>query len=224
MAANRQGTQSSSPFLFDQYAQHYDRWFERAPGRLQFPGELEALRMVLREPPRPWLEVGVGTGRFGAALGVDVGVDPSRPMLQRARARKLSGVQGTAEELPFRGEGFGAVLLVTTLCFVLDPTPLLQEAKRVLQAEGALVVADVLKESTWGSRYQEQGAEGHPLYRHMRLYTLPEIEDLLWAAGFQVTDRACSLVQPPGKVRVEERAWWGISPRASFAAARARLR
>ncbi len=66
---------------FDRYAARYDRWFEEEPGRSIFPSELAAIELVLNETPAPRLEVGVGTGRFAAALGVTLGLDPSGEVL-----------------------------------------------------------------------------------------------------------------------------------------------
>jgi len=49
----------------------------------------------------PWqglgLEIGVGTGRFAAPLGIKVGVDPSMAMLAYAAERGVLGRQGTIE-------------------------------------------------------------------------------------------------------------------------------
>jgi len=51
----------------------YDRWYERHPAA--YAAELAALR-ALRPSFRRGLEVGVGTGRFAAPLGVAFGVRP----------------------------------------------------------------------------------------------------------------------------------------------------
>jgi len=73
--------------------------------------ELLALR-----PFVPWLgrgiEIGVGSGRFAAPLGVQVGIDPSPAMLARAAARGITIVEGTAEDLPFADAGFDHALNV----------------------------------------------------------------------------------------------------------------
>ncbi|HLE81940.1 MAG TPA: class I SAM-dependent methyltransferase [Dehalococcoidia bacterium] len=208
--------------LFDRRASRYDAWFEKPPGALQFPGEVAALRLVLAEVPGPWLEVGTGTGRFGSALDAAVGLDPSRAMLKRAKRRRLPVVQGTGDQLPFQDQTFGGVLIVLTLCFVPDPRPLLREAWRVLRTEGGIAVGAILRDSPWGKNYQEQGQRGHPLYRYAHFYSARELESLLCDAGFRITERACSVVQPPSRVTEEERGWWGYSQYASFIALLAR--
>jgi len=53
--------------LFDSLAPEYDAWFEQE-GKLIFDIEVRAFQEVLPLLPRPWLEVGVGSGRFAQAL------------------------------------------------------------------------------------------------------------------------------------------------------------
>lgn len=82
---------------FDAYDERYEHWFDEH--QAAYLSELLALRSLV-----PWeghgLEIGVGTGRFAAPLGVPVGVDPSGAMLCRAAARGIETVRGVAEALP----------------------------------------------------------------------------------------------------------------------------
>ena len=119
---------SNTAGLFDRLAAQYDAWYDGPAGTLIFPAEAECLRPLLAGLPRPWAEIGVGSGRFAAALGVDVGLDPAARLLALARSRHYRVVRGTGERLPFRGGAFGAVLIVVTLCFADDPVALLAEA------------------------------------------------------------------------------------------------
>lgn len=48
---------------FDTLAASYDAWHDAPCGRRIFAEEVAGLRDLLEEAPRPWLEVGVGTGR-----------------------------------------------------------------------------------------------------------------------------------------------------------------
>jgi SAM-dependent methyltransferase len=84
---------------FNAYHRRYEAWFRRHPAA--YHSELLAVRALL-----PWeglgLEIGVGTGRFAAPLGISVGLDPSGAMLAYAIARGVSGIQGVAEALPFK--------------------------------------------------------------------------------------------------------------------------
>ena len=74
----------------------------------------------------------MGSGRFAAPLGIQVGVDPSPAMLALAAAHGIAVVAGTAENLPFPPACFEYALIVTTLCFVDSPARMLAEAHRVL--------------------------------------------------------------------------------------------
>jgi hypothetical protein len=81
----------------------------------------------------PWqgngLEIGVGTGRFAAPLGVAFGIDPAIPTLSYARERGVSAASGIGEALPFSNAQFGYVLAVTTICFVSNIEATLAEAR-----------------------------------------------------------------------------------------------
>ncbi|MGM0425100.1 MAG: SAM-dependent methyltransferase, partial [Thermodesulfobacteriota bacterium] len=62
---------------FEKYSEAYEQWFEENPEA--YRTELELIHGLL--PPQPaarGLEVGVGSGRFAAPLGLDTGVEPSR--------------------------------------------------------------------------------------------------------------------------------------------------
>lgn len=66
--------------------------------RAPYQSELLTIRALL-----PWdglgLEIGVGTARFAAPLGVQVGIDPSSAMLRYAAGRGITVVRATAERL-----------------------------------------------------------------------------------------------------------------------------
>ncbi|HTZ61525.1 MAG TPA: class I SAM-dependent methyltransferase [Thermoplasmata archaeon] len=82
------------------------------------------------------LEIGVGTGRVARPLldaGVAVtGVDASRGMLARARAKGLPRlVRGNAYRLPFADRSFDAALFVHVLHVLDTPRAAIAEAARV---------------------------------------------------------------------------------------------
>ena len=78
---------------FDSLAWVYDTWFEQE-GRLIFALEVEALKQVLSSLPEPWIEIGIGSGRFAQALDIDIGLDPSSELLKIARDRDASVLLG----------------------------------------------------------------------------------------------------------------------------------
>jgi len=62
--------------------------------------ELEAVRSML-PVDGTGIEIGVGTGRFAAPLGIKLGLEPSKSMASLARQRGIEVVEGEAEALPF---------------------------------------------------------------------------------------------------------------------------
>lgn len=129
------------------------------------------------------LEIGVGSGRFAAALGFAVGLDPAEAMFERARERDLEVVRGVAEHLPFRDGRFDTALIVTTICSVDDVPRTLAEAERILTPSGRLVVGYIDENSPLGQTYVEKKAE-NPVYRDATFVTTDELVDALEAAGF----------------------------------------
>jgi ubiquinone/menaquinone biosynthesis C-methylase UbiE len=87
---------------FEKTWNSYDAWFETHQPLYQT--ELAALKPVI--PSGSGLEIGAGTGRFAAPLGVRFGLDPAIHMLQLAKKRGILVVQGLGESLPFRDESF----------------------------------------------------------------------------------------------------------------------
>ena len=208
--------------MFEELAVRYDAWYDSAHGQLLFDLELACLRPLLPPEPGPRLEVGVGSGRFAAALGLEIGVDPARAPLRLAAGRGGAVVQGAGERLPFGDRTFGAVVVVATLCFAANPAALLCEARRVLVPSGRLVAGIVPLDSAWGRRYEAQGRAGHPFYRGARFLTLAEHRRMLADAGFTVTGACSALTQVPSENPVEEDAQDGVVPGAGFIALQAR--
>jgi len=159
--------------------------------------EAGCIRDLLEEAPRPWLEVGVGTGRFAAALNVDEGVDPSLHALRYATQRGIRTRFGTAEDLPYGSARFGGVLLVVTICFLEDPAKALKECRRVLKKDGNVIVGLVPKSSPWGEVYARKGAEGNPFYSVAKFYTARQTVGLARAAGFCLERATSCLFESP---------------------------
>lgn len=180
---------------FEGAGSRLDRWYEEHPEVLA--SEVRALEAV--DPRGRGLEVGVGTGVLAEALDVDLGLDPARGPLVRAADRGVGALQGVGEALPVAEGSLDRVLLLTTLCFLGDAGEALAEARRVLAPGGALVVADIPRDSAWGRRYQARAEAGEGLYAGIALRTVDEVEALLSEAGFRVEDRAGTLQAGPGE-------------------------
>jgi len=209
----RRSNAEASPF--DDLALDYDAWFEKE-GRLIFAIEVSALREVLASLPRPWLEVGVGSGRFAQALGIETGVDPSIRLLKMAKQRGIVAFLGRGEQELFDEESFGAVFLIVTLCFVDSPLDVLKEAYRILIPSGKIVLGLVLKESPWGKFYERKKREGHRFYKYATFYSYSDVVRLLQQAGFSTEQVISTLFQKPGKVKHVELPQRGHSSSAGF--------
>jgi SAM-dependent methyltransferase len=182
---------------FVRHYRRYDEWFERhQPAYLS---ELLAVRALL-----PWegggLEIGVGTGRFAAPLGVQFGIDPAAEVLGYARARGVCVAAARAEALPFADASFDCALVVTTICFVDDAAAMLREVARVLRPDGTLVIGLIERESPLGREYVAHQAE-NVFYRAARFYSASEVAKLLTGAGFQNLTWVQTISKPLAQIR-----------------------
>jgi SAM-dependent methyltransferase len=200
---------------FDNLALEYDAWFDKE-GSLIFLIEAQAFRELLPSLPKPWLEIGVGSGRFAQALGIETGLDPSIKLIEMARHRGVTAFLGRGEQKIFDDESFGTVFLIVTLCFLDSPLDVLKEASRILIPSGKIVLGLVLKESPWGQFYQVKKAQGHRFYKYATFYSCDEIVRLLVQAGFVIEKTVSTLFQQPGKVEHVEEPKEGYFPDAGF--------
>ncbi len=200
---------------FDSLASVYDSWFEEK-GKLIFAIEVEAFQEVLPSLPKPWLETGVGSGRFAQALGIETGVDPSVELLQIARRRGISVFAGRGEQRIFDAASYGTVFLIVTLCFVDSALDVLKETYRILIRGGRAVLCLVLKGSPWESFYQQKKRQGHPFYKYATFYSYDNVVEMLKQAGFSIETITSTLFQEPGKVTHLESPRKGFYPDAGF--------
>jgi SAM-dependent methyltransferase len=182
---------------FDANWQRYEAWFQRHEAA--YLSELLALRAFL---PGSGLgiEIGVGSGRFAAPLGIRVGIDPSPRMLALAAARGIEVVEGVSEELPFAPASFDFALIVTTICFVDSPARMLAEASRVLNSGASLVIGYVDRHSPIGQDYLAHQTE-NVFYREATFYSAEEVERLLGQAGFAIKASGQTLSRPLAEIR-----------------------
>jgi SAM-dependent methyltransferase len=187
-----------APFVH--HHERYEDWFERHGAA--YLSELVAVRALL-----PWagrgLEIGVGSARFAAPLGVEFGIDPAPEMLAYARARGVRVARAVAEALPFAPATFAYALVVTTLCFVNDAAAMLAQALRVLKPGGALVIGFIDRASALGREY-EAHREKNVFYRAAQFYSGDDVERLLGEAGFRAPVWAQTLSRPLAEIRAIE--------------------
>ena len=213
IAGTKQSNSAVSPI--NDLAAEYDAWFDKEGSRIFFI-EVKAFQELLPKLPKPWLEIGVGSGRFAQALGIDTGVDPSTKLVEMAINRGINAFVGRGEQMLFDEESFGTVFLIVTLCFLDSPLDVLKEANRILTPDGKIVLGMVLKESPWGQFYQQKKAAGHRFYRYATFYRCDEVVKLLVQTGF-VTERIIStLFQKPKGVQHIEEPKEGYFPDAGF--------
>lgn len=198
MADKREVDDKRANEPFDAYADSYDAWYDTPKGKALLATEVACLRPLLELFPRPYLEVGIGTGRFAEALGIEWGVDPSLRAIEKARRRGGKVVLGRGEGIPFPEASFGAVLFAFTLCFVTAPDKVMTEVWRVLVPNGGLVLGLLLKGTPWANFYARRGAEGQPIYRSAHFYSKEEVEVLLKENGFRLIAYRSTLFQKPG--------------------------
>jgi SAM-dependent methyltransferase len=169
---------------FEEHPRQYEDWFEQHS--LVYQSELKAVWHLL--PPRGMgMEIGVGSGRFAAPLGIKVGVEPSAAMRNLAEARGIEVYDAVAEQLPFENGVFDFALMVTTICFVDDIRASFREAARVIKAQGELIVGFVDRDSLLGKLYEKHKGE-NVFYRKATFFSTREVLALLAETGFDVIE------------------------------------
>ncbi len=168
-------------YPFDNFPERYDAWFQKHEGLYRL--ELKALRMLMPEPCLA-IEVGMGSGKFAAPLGIRFGIEPSMTMAKRAKASGLEPVLGIAENLPIRDTSTDLVLLVTTICFVDDITATFLEVRRILKPRGSVLIGFVDKDSHLGEKYLER-KDKNIFYKEATFFSGSEVLSLLQDTGFE---------------------------------------
>lgn len=165
---------------FDRYADAYDCWFDEAPQA--FEEQVAALRRVL---PRAGtgLEIGVGSGRYAAGLGIRHGLDPSTALLELARQRGIVTVLGVGESLPYRAGTFDYALMMAVICFMDDLSRSCREAFRVILPGGILAIGFFEREGEIALRERERKPPGR-FFRHAKFRSIDEVKSALATAGF----------------------------------------
>jgi len=185
--------------LFDKYYEKYDAWYDKH--KFAYLSELEAIRKVLPKRGKG-LEIGVGTGRFAAPLGIADGVDPSRNMIRLAEKRGVNARLGFGEHLPFKNHTFDYVVIVITLCFIKDPQKILRETGRVLKKKGKIIIGIVDKDSFLGKYYRKKKSV---FYKEANFFNIKRVKELLKNTGFSKFSYYQTLHKLPGEIRSIEK-------------------
>jgi ubiquinone/menaquinone biosynthesis C-methylase UbiE len=182
---------------FERYANKYEDWFER--NKFAYESELRAIRKLMPKNGEG-VEIGVGSGRFAAPLGIKVGVEPSGKMREIARKRGIEVIDGVAEAIPFSDSQFDFVLMVTTLCFLDDIEAALKEIHRVLKSGGSFILGFIDANSPIGRLYQQQKND-NVFYREATFSSVEEVIAYLKKAGFKDFNFKQTLFNPLTDIR-----------------------
>lgn len=165
---------------FEKYVAKYEKWFTRYC--FAYESEIQAINFLMPEHATG-VEIGVGTGRFASALGIDIGIEPSRAMSKIAQKRGINIIGGVAEALPIKSSQFDFALMVTTICFLDNIEDSFIEAYRVIKSDGFIIIGFVDRDSRLGNDYQKYKTN-NVFYKLATFYSVEEVVLLLEKAGF----------------------------------------
>ncbi len=165
---------------FEAHAKEYEAWFDK--NRFVYEAELRAVKKLLPANGEG-IEIGVGSGRFAAPLGIGVGIDPSLELSEIAVKRGIVVHEGVAESLPFDDDRFDFALMVTVICFINDIKAALRETCRILKPGGALVIGFIDRTSPVGRKYEQYKTKS-VFYRDASFYSADEVVSFMTEAGF----------------------------------------
>ena len=165
---------------FEQHYIEYENWFEK--NKFAYQSELAAIREFIPGHIRG-IEIGIGSGRFAAPLGIEIGIDPSPKMREIAKSYGLEVYGAVAEALPFSDGAFDFALMTTTICFLDDVETALKEAYRIIKPAGSLIIGFIDKDSLLGKLYQQHKKES-VFYSVATFYSVNEIIFQLDKVGF----------------------------------------
>lgn len=180
--------------------------------------EAAIVEALAGKPFRSLLDLGTGTGRmlelFGPSIERGLGIDLTPAMLNLARAhleraglRHCSVRQGDIYNLTLPRESFDVVIIHQVLHFLEDGARAIQEAARVLEPSGRLLVVDFAPHDLEFLREE---------YAHHRLGFAPEtISQWLTAAGLDVISQRS--IAPEGEGRIAVSLWLARDPRIALA-------
>lgn len=178
------GDGNKNPFVDPALAAGYEAWYQTA-GRRADQLEKELLVWLLARFPSAGtlLEVGCGSGHFTRWFREKTwqatGLDISLPMLSEAiRLNGVPYILGDGLALPFAGNTFDLVTLVTTLEFVSDPILVLEEALRV--AGRGLILGILNRQSVLGWTLRRAGG---PVWETAHFFTPTEMVQLVHRAA-----------------------------------------
>jgi len=167
-----------------------------------YVSELHAVQALLPKSGNG-VEIGIGTGRFAAPLGIKRGIEPSKAMAGFARKKGLDVVPGVAEKLPYQDSEFDFCLMVTTICFLDDIDLAFKEIHRVLRNGGSFIIGFVDRNSPLGIVYTER-KNTSAFYKDATFYSTDELVSYMKQAGFADFSFSQTIFQPLDEIQEAE--------------------
>ena len=187
---------------FDEFTDDYDDWYDK--NKSAYQSELEAIRQIL-PPFEKAVEIGVGTGRFAAELGIKQGLEPSPKMAAIARKRGIDVSEGIAEDLPYEDDSFDLTLMVTVVCFLDDIVKAFADVYRILKPGGHIIVGFIDLNSPLGQIYNQHKGQS-PFFKIAEFHSTDEIARLLQDVGFGSLEFRQTIFTSPDKITAIEKA------------------
>jgi len=143
------------------------------------------------------LDLACGPGILLAGLAsvmrLSVGVDVTPKMIDMARARCLAAgvgntrfVESLAEDLPFATAAFDCVVTRLAIHHFRDPLGVMREVRRILKADGLLVIADLISSEDPTETRLHNALEQLRDPSHIRMWPESELLKVVSEAGFRV--------------------------------------
>lgn len=151
---------------FEKYYERYEEWFDKH--RYAYESELKAINEILPIFSRG-VEIGVGTGRYAAPLGITVGIEPASKPATIALSRGIDVIKGVAENMPFATSSLDLALMVTTICFLEDIEKSFTEVRRILKNGDLLSLVTLTKIVTLDKHTCKESKKTH--FIKMRTFT-----------------------------------------------------
>jgi ubiquinone/menaquinone biosynthesis C-methylase UbiE len=177
---------------FERFPFKYEQWFIK--NEYAYKSELLAIKRQLPKS-KNGVEIGVGSGKFSAPLGIKLGVEPSSKMRMLSKRKKIDLIDSIAENLPFRNSAFDFVLMVTTICFVDYIEITFHEVFRILKQEGIFIVGFIDRDSKIG-KYYEQHKKSSVFYNIADFYSVNKVLSFLKKVNFKYFDISQTIFHP----------------------------
>ena len=177
---------------FEKYFLRYEQWFIDNPN--VYKSELLAIKSLLPKRKKS-IEIGVGSGKFAAPLGIMVGIEPSNKMRQLSLTRGIDVINAVGELLPIRKERFGLFLMVTTICFLDDIKMAFEEVYNILTSKGSFIIGFIDRNSSIGIKYQRHKKE-NVFYNVANFYSVDEVVSYLKIANFTKFEFSQTIFRP----------------------------